>query len=156
MSIRSAFRPSGALVASAVVCLSILFGCSGPFAVFPGGELEGEGRPAPEDWSFAGDYGTAQLETAAEEPYSVNIAYTVLGGRVYVNAGGTETRWVKNMNANPEVRLRVDGTLYELRAERVQDAETIREFAVAWTDQSVFRRDPTGYDELWLYRLVAR
>lgn len=131
-------------------------GCNGPLLLLPGGKLDGEAKPAPPDWAFAGDYGTAQLETRPDDPYSVNLAFTVMEGRLYINAGGTETQWVKNMAANPEVRLRVDGELYDLRAERVGDAGEIAAFARAWTSQSMFRRDPTGYDEVWIYRLLPR
>ena len=66
-------------------------GCNGPLLVLPGGRLEGEVKPSPSDWSFAGDYGTVQLETRPEEPYSVNIAFTVIEGSLYVKAGNTET-----------------------------------------------------------------
>ena len=97
-----------------------------------------------------------QLETRPDDPYSVNIAYTVMEGRLYVNAGDTETRWVQHMSADPRVRLRLDGVIYELRAERVSDPDELAAFARAWTSQSVFRRDPTQLDEVWLYRLVAR
>jgi hypothetical protein len=131
-------------------------GCNGPMALLPGGELDGEERSAPADWTFAGDYGTCQLETRPEDPYSVNIAFTVLDGRLYINAGDTETRWVKNIASNPLVRLRMDGVLYDLRAERVTDAAEIAAFGAAWTSQSMFRRDPTELDEVWLYRLVPR
>ena len=138
--------------------LSILsvFGCNGPFALLPGGRLDGGVEPAPADWAFAGDYGTIQLETQPDEPYSVNIAYTVIEGRVYINAGDTETQWVKNLGANPLVRMRMDGALYELRAERVSDSAEITAFGKAWTDQSMFRRDPTQLDRVWIYRLVSR
>ncbi len=57
---------------------------------------------------------------------------------------------------DPRVRLRMDGVLYDLRAERVTDSAEIAEFAAAWTSQSMFRRDPTALDEVWLYRLVPR
>lgn len=131
-------------------------GCNGPMGLLPGGELNGEARPAPADWAFAGDSGIVQLETRPEDPYSVNIAFTVLGGRLYINAGDTETQWVKKIASNPQVRLRLDGVLYDLRAERVMDADEIAAFAGAWTSQSMFRRDPTRLEGVWLYRLVSR
>ncbi len=144
------FRTLAPLLVAAAI------GCNGPFVLLPGGALDGETRPSPADWTFAGDYGTCQLETRPEDPYSVNIAFTVLGGRLYVNAGDTETRWVNNMGANPLVRLRLDGAIYELRAERVTDPEEIAAFGRAWTSQSMFRRDPAALDEVWIYRLVPR
>jgi hypothetical protein len=133
-----------------------VLGCNGPSLLLPGGELDGEATTAPPDWAFAGDYGIVQLETRPGDPYSVNIAFTVVDRRLYINAGGTETRWVKNISSNPLVRLRLDGALYDLRAERVTDADEMSAFAEAWTGQSLFRRDPAAYDEVWIYRLVSR
>ncbi|MCH2172455.1 hypothetical protein MK489_16885 [Myxococcota bacterium] len=130
--------------------------CNGPMGLLPGGKLGGEPRPAPSNWGFAGDYGTVQLETHPEEPYSVNIAYTIMGGRLFINAGGTETQWVKNMTLDPNVKLRLDGSLYDLRAVRVTDRGEIDRFAKAWTSQSMFRRDPSSYEQVWIYELVAR
>ena len=140
----------------ALALAAALVGCNGPTAVFPGGALDGETQAAPTDWEFAGSYGTVQLETRPEDPYSVNIAFTVVEGRLYINAGDTETQWVQNMTSNPLVRLRMDGLLYDLRAKRVTDEDEITAFAKAWTDQSMFRRDPTELDEVWIYRLVPR
>lgn len=130
--------------------------CNGPVFLLPGGRLEGETRAAPSDWAFAGDSGTMQLETRPGDPYSVNVAFTVVDGAIYVNAGDTRTRWVENIEADPRVRLRLDGALYDLRAERVADPDEIRVFARAWTGQSIFRRDPTALDEVWIYRLEPR
>ncbi|MGH0029562.1 MAG: nitroreductase/quinone reductase family protein [Myxococcota bacterium] len=144
--------------ATALVLLALALGaCNGPTGLLPGGRLDGETAPAPEDWGFAGDHGTAQLETRPGDPYSVNLVYTVVGGAVYVNAGDTETEWVRNMTANPQVRLRVDGALYDLRAVRVTDDAELDAFAEAWTSQSMFRRDPRQLDgEAYVYRLIAR
>jgi hypothetical protein len=139
-----------------LLLLHVVLGCSGPVMLLPGGSLTGESTPAPSDWVFAGDYGTVQLETRPEDPYSVNVAFTVVDGGIYLNAGNTETRWVKNMTQNPLVRLRMDGRLYDLRAERVTGAAEIAAFAEAWTGQSMFRRDPAKLDKVWIYRLVAR
>ena len=131
-------------------------GCNGPILLLPGGRLGGDAMPAPSDWAFAGEYGTVQLETRPEAPYSVNVAFTVIDGQIYINAGDTATQWVKNIAANPLVRLRVDGVLYDLRAERVTDSAEIAAFAAAWTSQSFFRRDPSELEQIWLYRLVLR
>jgi len=134
----------------------IAFGCNGPVVLLPGGKLNGETRPVPADWAFAGDYGTAQLETRPEDPYSVNIAYTIVDGSPFINAGDTETQWVKNIAADPRVRFRLDGALYDMRVERVENSAEIAEFGKAWMSQSMFRRDPVGLDNVWLYRLVPR
>lgn len=133
-----------------------LSGCDGPLLVLPGGQLDGALEPTPSNWTFAGDYGTVQLETRPDDPYSVNIAFTVIDGRLYINAGDTETQWVKNITASPLVRLRMNDALYDLRAERITDPAKIAAFGQAWTAQSMFRRDPAELAEAWVYRLVTR
>ena len=136
--------------------LLLALGCSGPFAVFPGGELSGPVQPAPASFAFARDAGTVQLETRPDDPYSVNIACTVVGDALYVNAGDTRARWVENMEADPRVRMRIDGTIYELRAERVVDETEMKAFAGAWLEKGAWARDPTELDEAWVYRLEPR
>jgi hypothetical protein len=129
--------------------------CGGPMAVFPGGALDGPVKPAPPSFAFARDTGTIQLETRPEKPYSVNIACAVVGDRLYVSAGDNKSRWVENMEANPLVRMRIDGEVYELRARRVTDDAEMRAFAEEWTKHS-WARDPTTLDEVWVYRMEAR
>jgi len=139
-----------------LLLLVVTTGCNGPLPFMSGGALEGEVRAAPSAWTFAKNFAVVQLETRPDHPYSVNVAYTLVGGRLYVNAGNTETQWVKNMEANPLVRLRVSEALYDLRAERVTDLSEISEFGEAWTSHSMFHRDPDELDQVWIYRLVAR
>lgn len=133
----------------------LLVACNGPVGLLPGGRLAGESTPAPGDWSFAGESGTAQLETRPEDPYSVNVAYTVLEDRLYLNAGENHARWVENIEADPRVRLRIGDAIYDLRAERVTDANEIRAFSRVWIDQSSLRRDPADYEVVYIYRLAA-
>ena len=150
--------PSITRVAAALLLLLGLAACNGPTGLMAGGSLDGSGTTSetPSDWAFAGDSGLCQLETDPQEPYSVNLAYTVMGGRLFVNAGGTETRWARNIAADPRVRLVLDGRLYELRADRVVDRLQIEAFAEAWTGQSFFRRDPRDYEEVWIFELTKR
>jgi hypothetical protein len=137
-----------------LACLALA--CREPFVVLPGGKLGGEVLTSAPEFTSTDRHGTAQLETRPDDPYSVNFTYTVVSGRIYANAGDTETTWAKNVNADPRVRLRVDGALYELRAERVTDPAEIAVFGKAWLSQSSTRRDPSGFDEVWLYRLEPR
>jgi hypothetical protein len=133
-----------------------LAGCNGPLPFLSGGELDGEERDAPSEWSLEEDFAVVPLETRPDDPYSVNIAYTQIDGRLYVNAGDTETAWVLNMEADPRVRMRVSDVLYRARAERVVDPAEISEFGRAWVDHSMFHRDPDSLDQVWVYRLVPR
>lgn len=134
----------------------VALACREPVLVLPGGKLDGELRPAGDRFAPADGFATAQLETRPEDPYSVNITYTVVDGRSYVNAGGSESNWAKNVSADPRVRLRVDGALHELVAVRVTDRAEIASFGKAWLAQSSTRRDPLSFDEVWLYRLEPR
>ena len=133
-----------------------LLGCGGPFVVFPGGALSGPVVPVPESFAFAEDAGTIQLETRPADPYSVNIAGIVIDGRLFINAGDTRTTWVEHMEADPRVRTRIDGQIYELRAERVTDSAEMKAFAQAWVDRVTFGRDPTKLDVAYVYELKRR
>lgn len=134
----------------------LLVGCGGPVGVFPGGRMDGPPAPADPGWRGVGDAGIAQIETNPANPYSVTVAYTVLDGQLYVNAGGSEKRWARNVVNDPNVRLRIDGEIHDLRAIRIEDRDEIARFGEAWTGQSWFRRDPTQFDEVWIFRLVPR
>jgi len=142
-----------------VACFAFLLaGCRGPTGLLPGGALEGLGvaSSTPSDWAFAGEAGAIKLETNPNTPYSVNLAFTVIDHRIFINAGGTETQWAMNIATDPHIRLLLDGLLYDLRAERVTDPMQIENFADAWTGQSFFRRDPRHYAEVWIFELVER
>lgn len=135
--------------------LAPLLACGGPVVVFPGGALDGPVEPLPPDLAFADDAGTVQLETRPDDPYSVNIACAVVGDALYLSAGDNRAQWVENMEADPRVRLRVHGTVYELTAHRVTEAEEMDRFSEAWLEFS-WARDPRELDEAYVYRLEAR
>lgn len=139
-----------------LLAIAVFTGCNGPLPFLSGSALNGGVVPTPQTWALEEDFGMAQLETNPDEPYSVNIAYTQIDGQLYLNAGDTETQWVKYMDANPNVRLRISDAIYELRAERIRDPQEVAAFGKAWTDHSMFHRDPVALEQVWIYRLAGR
>ena len=139
-----------------VACCLTLSACDGPLPFLSGGELNGVVAEVPVNWQLEEISGLAQLETRPAEPYSVNLAYVQMDGSFYFYAGDTRTNWVKHIEENPLVRVRVNDTIYPGRAVRVTDEDEIARFAAIWVDRSMFSRDPHSFEEVWLYRLEAR
>lgn len=139
-----------------LVSVGLLAGCDDPTFLLPGSALSGDIHATPANWNFASDVGTVQLETNPAEPYSVNIEGVVIDERLYAYAGATRTTWAANMEANPDVRYRLNGDVYELRAVRIEDKAAIASFGETWTAKSRFMKDPTQFEEVWLFELVER
>ena len=66
------------------------------------------------------------------------------------------TNWVKYIEQNPFVRVRVEDNIYPARAIRVTGDQELSEFADVWANLSAFQRDPLSFEEVWLFRLEAR
>lgn len=95
-----------ALVASA---------CGGPRLGIPGGELSGEVVTEPvDDWSFVDDL-FVDLETRPDDPYSVELNYIVMDGRLYIDPAEGRA-WLEYIRADPDVRVRFDGRVYPMKA----------------------------------------
>jgi hypothetical protein len=133
-----------------------LAGCSRPFALLPGGALEGPLAPAPTDWSFSDAVNTVQLETRPGDPYSVNLWMIGIAGDAYVHAGASRSAWVENIEADPKVRLRVDGAVYELVAARVTAQAEFDRFSDAYEKKYGIRPRNENVGEAYLFRLSAR
>lgn len=142
-------------ILSLTACMLLLSACEGPFIFAPGGELSGTVTEAPETWQFQEISALAQLETRPEDPYSINLVYVQMNNELYIYAGDTRTEWVQHIEQNPMIRLRVEETIYPLRAVRVTDNDEFLEFAAIWASRSMFQRDPTQFEEVWLYRLES-
>ena len=134
----------------------LLIACEGPVGVMPGGALSGTVETPPAVWQLEKDADLAQLETRPADPYSINLVYVQLDGRLYIYAGNTRTNWVAHIEADPRMRIRINDTIYPMRAARVTDQDKIRQFAAVWASRSMFQRDPMQFDEVWLYRLAPR
>lgn len=131
-------------------------GCGGPFVLLPGSALEGTTVAAPADWSFTDAVNTVQLETRPADPYSVNIWVIGMGEHLYVHAGANRSEWVENMEADPNVRLRVGDSIYELAASRVGGQEEFDRFSAAYERKYGRRPRNENVAEAYLFRLAAR
>ena len=140
---------------SALLLLLVIPGC-GPFALLPGGELSGSTAAVPEDWAVAEEVSTIQLETRPSDPYSVNIWAVGIGRALYVHAGTNRATWCENMEEDPRVRVRVEDTVYELAATRVEDPEEFARFADAYEEKYDRRPRNENVSEVYLFRLAAR
>jgi hypothetical protein len=131
-------------------------GCGEPFLVLPGGALEGSTLAAPDSWSFTDAVKTVQLETLPGDPYSVNIWVIALGESLYIHAGANRTTWVENIEEDPNVRLRVHDSVYELVASRVGDQEEFDRFSDAYQQKYGRRPRNEKVSEAYLFRLERR
>lgn len=108
-----------------VACLAWLLGAVAPYGPIAGGRLRGERAPLPADWSFVDRVAEVQVETRLGPlPWSVTTWCLSHQGRLYLPARNClAKRWVKNLLADPNVRVRIQGRVYELRAIRDEDPE---------------------------------
>jgi hypothetical protein len=98
----------------------------------PGLWLKGEAVSAPvSDWSFTNDADLVYVETKTWYgiPHSVTTTLVTSDGTLYVPSlyqdGGefpNERYWNKNIARDPDVRVGIDGKIYERRAALVTDA----------------------------------
>ena len=131
-------------------------GCGGPFVLLPGGALEGTTAAIPDSWSSTEAVKTVQLETRPADRYSVNIWVIALGGNLYVHAGANRGAWVENIEADPNVRLRVNDSIYDLAASRVDDQKEFDSFSDAYETKYGRRPRNGNVAEAYLFRLRER
>lgn len=110
----------GVLLAS--LAAVALFGGLGPIAFLPGGWLWGELREPPSDWSFTDAIAEVQLQThVGPLPWSVTTWVLSSDGELFIGASECERVWTHRVMADPEIRVRIDGAVYELRARQETD-----------------------------------
>ncbi len=139
-----------------LIVSTLLAGCEEPFIVMSGGALTGEVVDPPVDWSELNRVEIVQLETRPDEPYSVNIWMIGKGADVYVATGDDPTRWSKNIDENPDVRLRVRGMVYELEAVRVEDLQEKESIGAEYVRKYDVDGDDNWVQEGQLFRLDRR
>jgi len=110
----------------AALAAVLLLAC-GPI---PGGALSGEPAPPPNDWSsvLEGDARTCEVESRPSAPHSIQLecfqfehALYVKSHRFALASWWPVKSWAAIWIAQPDVRVRIGGRLYDLRAVQVSD-----------------------------------
>jgi len=65
-------------------------------------------------------------------------------------------RWLSHIQADARVRVRIDGRLYALRAEKVTDIEEMNRLAAAYKKKYDYDIDSQSFASANAFRLVAR
>ena len=124
----------------AVVAAMSSLACGGPFLVFPGGALRGEVVEEPvTDWSFVDDR-FVDLETRPDDPYSVELNYFVVDGKLYVDPAEGRT-WLDHIREDPHVRVRFGDKVYPGVAVLAGEPGELEGFDA---DRFVYRIDSPG------------
>jgi hypothetical protein len=127
------------LLATWVALLAGAAGCLEPQDQRPGLRLPGPVAEAwPAGWTAARGEREILLEVATPYllPHSVTIWCAVADGELYVAARNPEAkRWPGWVADDPEVRLKIDGTVYEARLDRLDDPERIRRVRRAYAEK---------------------
>ncbi len=110
----------------AALALALITGC-GPV---PGGSLGGTTATPPADWSsvLEGDRAFCEIESRPEDPHSIQLECFLFEGGLFaqshrwaLSSWWPVTSWAVIWMEQPDVRVRIGGRLFELRAAHVTD-----------------------------------
>jgi hypothetical protein len=139
-----------------VALLTLVAACGDPIVILPGGELKGTLAAAPADWSSVADVKTIQVDFRPKDPYSHNIWGVGIGPDLYIATGAKGTRWTPFIAEDPNVRVRVGGELFDLKAVRVTDAAERARVAEAYTKKYEVKADDNWVARGMIFRLDRR
>lgn len=147
----------GAAIAAVVVILLFMdtFGgylLDGPLGPIPGGRLSGPTNPDKHpDWSNVEK--VIQIEIRPSKPWSLNVWAVDVDGELYSpSAQGARRRWPPVALADPRVRVRTNGQIYERTIEHVTDPELKRRVLQALAARYGFDADDAiQKDTTWIF-----
>jgi hypothetical protein len=96
----------------------------------PGGSLGGTITPVPPDWAttLADGREFCEIESRSEDPHSIQLECFIYDERLYAQSHRWALApwwpvesWASIWIEHPEVRVRMDGQIFELRAVHVTD-----------------------------------
>jgi hypothetical protein len=104
-----------------VILIISIVGCGEPLLVIPGGQLSGQVQAAPSTWTNVAD--TIQVEWRSSDPYSINIWGVGIERDLYIATAEEGTTWSEFIQTDPNARVRLGSSLYELKAIPVTDSD---------------------------------
>ena len=128
----------------------IITGCTEPLVMIPGGKLKGDVVPVPENWTEVPE--VVQLEVQPLDPYSLNIWAVIANGHLHVAT--QQAKWVPMLAADSDVRVKIDGKIYELTAEKLTKVGELE--AVEQAYRKKYELEESMLTETRVYRLTAR
>jgi hypothetical protein len=112
-----------------ILITAVLVAACEPSAQTPGQWLRGDiVETFPQDWAFTDEIGEifVQVETPYFVPHSVTIWCVQVNGNLFIGAIDPETKsWVGWMEKNRNIRLKIDGKLYDVTASDTSDDATL-------------------------------
>jgi hypothetical protein len=150
---------SRALVAIGLV--AVVAGCVDPKDRRPGFALSGEVASAlPADWSFTDAHREIAIEVSTPYwiPHSVTIWCVSVDGKLYVGARNPESkRWPGWADRDPNVRLKIGDSVYEVRLVPLADADAVGTVAGAIARKYELPATPPGEaPPIRFWRVVVR
>jgi len=126
----------------------------GPIGPVPAGRLRGSfGSVALPDLADLGSRRELQLQVNPEQPRSMNVWLLVVDGELYVPSGFPRWKiWPEVLAHEPRAVLRVDGSLFDVKAERVEDPALIARLEAALQE----KYGTPGGAETWFFRILPR
>jgi hypothetical protein len=132
----------------------------GPIGPVPGGRLSGElAADQDPDWSFTEAVRTIAVEVDPDDPLSVTTWVFTYRGALYVAADFFDPfkRWPHLALADPRVRLRIAGKIYERTAVRVTDPALIEQLRHAIAAKYDVAPDGlAAHVDVWFFRMDPR
>lgn len=136
------------------IFLSLLTACGQAFLVVPGGRLSGELVSGAVDWHDLPR--TIQVELRPRQPYSINLRVVLVERGIFIGTANQRSKWAKQIEADPSIRIGVDGKIYRLTASRVIEANKRGDVLRAYEEKYGLDSTREGISNMQLFELHYR
>ena len=124
--------------ASAAVSICVVLAACNPHGQRPGTWLTGTHAAFATDWGFTANEHEIAIEVPTPYliPHSVTIWCASMDGKLYVGASNPESkRWPKWADAQPNVRIKVGDSVYEVHLAQLSEADEIERLRAVYAEK---------------------